>query len=99
MFTKDRNLVDTCFQKQYCNGFNVGLSLVKKTSPDRWELTKEVLHAMILEQPKDVSYHATLAGFCYEIENVRSKERHDQRLKEIQKINEKVQNREQEHSR
>ncbi|QMU65525.1 MAG: hypothetical protein GKR88_15365 [Flavobacteriaceae bacterium] len=87
MFPKDKE--DKRFQKQYCIGFGAGKSLVEKMSPDRWELTKEVLHAMILEQPKNVTFHSLLTGFCYEIENVRSKERNAQRLKEIQTITRK----------
>ena len=99
MFGKDKNTKDTRFEKQYCRGFNVGVSLVKQFSPDQQELTKEILHAMILEQPKDVSYHATLAGFSYDIVNQRNKERQAQRLEEIEKINEKTKNREIERGR
>ena len=99
MFGNKNTSEDVRFQKKYCKGFNVGISLVKQLSINQRELTKEVLHAMILEQPKDVSFHSILTGFCYEIENERSKELSKSRMAEIDKINEKVKNREQERGR
>ena len=99
MFRKNITTENTRFNQQYCKGFNVGISLVKKIPTERWELTKEVLHAMILEQPKDISFHSILTGFTYEIVNVRSKEHQAQRIKEIQKINQKTKNREPERGR
>lgn len=99
MFKNNNTSEDARFQKQYCIGFGTGKSLVAKLSPDQWELTKEVLHAMILEQPKNVSFHSLLTGFCYEIENVRSKKRSTERMAEIEKINEKTQSREIERER
>jgi hypothetical protein len=83
MFGNKNTSEDTSFQKQYCKGFNVGTSLVKNLPSDRWELTKEILHAMILEQPKNVIFHSILTGLTYEIVNERTKER----LSEIDKIN------------
>ena len=95
MFEKYKSTADTSFQKQYCNGFNVGISLVKKIPPKHWELTKDVLHAMISENSKNISFHSILTGFTCEIVNERNKER----LAEIQKINEKSQDKEKERSR
>jgi len=96
---KDRTVENDNFSKQYCKGFNVGTSLLKAISPKQREQTKELLHLMILAKPKDISYHATLAGFCYEIELQKNKERSAKRMAEIEKINEKTKNREQERGR
>ena len=99
MFGNNNITEDARFPKKYCKGFNVGISLVKQLSTDRQEVVKEILHAMILEQPKDVSYHAMLTGFCYEIENVKSKELSKSRMAEIDRINEKPKSRDNEHCR
>ena len=99
MFNNKNISENARFQNQYCQGFNVGVSLVKNIAPENRELAKEVLHAMILEEPKNVSFRSILTGFTYEIIHERSREINQQRMKEIEKINQKTKNQEQERGR
>jgi hypothetical protein len=98
---KERTTAQVNFEKQYCKGFNVGVSLLKAITKDQEAQTKELLHLMILARPKDISYHATLAGFSYEIERIRSREKLKtmKRMAEMESINEKTQDKDQEQTR
>ncbi len=72
------------FSLGYCDGFNAGISLLKKYPPDKKrESVKEVLHSMLQERNKDILFHGLFAGFSYQLEQVKIRERMEQ-IKEIE---------------
>lgn len=82
MFSRKDKIEDAVFQQSYCKGFNVGISMVKHIPLEKREQAKELLHLMILEKPKDITFHSILTGFCYQIEQERS----ISRMKEYEEI-------------
>ncbi len=96
MFSKkNKEIENAYFEKLYCKGFNVGSRIVQSITKEKRELTRELLHLMVTSKPKDIVFQGMFSGYCFQIEQERSIER----MKEIDKINEKTKDREQERGR
>jgi hypothetical protein len=79
---KTKKLPNPNFEKLYCKGFNVGIEISKKISPEFRAQTKELLYLLITSKPKDITFQAILNGYSYQIEQ----EQYLKRMAQIKKI-------------
>ena len=80
---KDKKLGEN-FSKSFCDGYNTGIALVKKFPENQRENVKQVLHSILQERSKDITFHGIFAGFCYQQEQ----EHYKNRLEQIKKLKE-----------